>query len=58
MAVPDLEKQVIPLAQASTQQKERSRMEMSMCIVVPVVFLSLISVVCYFVRAHVNASNS
>ena len=58
MANPDPEKQETLLAQASNQVKEKKRkkLEFALAIFVPLLFVGLISIVFYSIKAHVNNS--
>ena len=56
MTNPDPEKQDTLLPPAHAQRKERSRLETALVVFVPLLFVSLITIVCLGVRYHASTS--
>ena len=56
MSDPDPEKQDTLLPPEAAQRKERTRLETALVVFVPLLFVGLLTIVCFNVKAH--ASNS
>ena len=52
MTNPDPEKQETLLPPASAKSKERTHLETALVVLVPMLFISLITIVCFSVRYH------